>query len=241
MNGFMSVFKRELRGYFSTPLAYVFLVIFLLLASFMTFRSGFFLVRQASMDSFFAQLPGLMLFLVPAIAMRLWAEEKKSNTLELLFSLPITTGQAVLGKFFAALVIIVLALILTLPSVWTIYYLGSPDSGPVITGYLASLLLAGVYLAVGSFFSALTSNQVIAFVLAVVGCGVLLFAGSPTVMKEFSRLLGAGVAGEMELFSLQAHFESLARGVVEVRDLIFFIVLTVAALFANILLLDNSR
>lgn len=241
MNGILCVFRRELRGYFSTPLAYVFLVIFLALVSFQTFRAGFFQIRQASLGVFFQQLPLLLLLLVPAIAMRLWAEEKKSNSIELLFTLPITTTQAVLGKFFAALGVLTLALVLTFPLVITVYYLGSPDLGPIIGGYVGGFLLAGTFLAVGSFFSALTRNQVIAFILGIVFCGAFYYAGSPTALKWVSDIFGGGAGNLLEYFSFQLHFESLTRGVLGLGAVFFFLLVSGGLLWANAVLLENDR
>ncbi|MBN1257808.1 MAG: ABC transporter permease subunit [Planctomycetes bacterium] len=241
MNGFKSVFKRELKSYFSTPLAYVFLVIFLVLSTFLTFKAGFFDSRHASMQLFFSNLPELFIFLVPAIAMRLWAEERKSNSIELLFSLPITTIQAVLGKFVAAWAMLILALALTFPMVWTVAYLGNPDWGPIWTGYAASILLAGAYLAISSFFSALTRNQVIAFVLAVVFCMVFLYASSPTALDFLTGRMPVGVMEAIESLSFQSRFESMQRGVLEVRDLAFFLLLGGGWLWANVVILEERR
>lgn len=241
MSGMLCIYKREVKSYFSTPLAYVFLVIFLALAGFQTFRNDFFLIGQASLNPFFEQVPFLLLLFVPAIAMRLWAEERKSNSLELLFTLPITTAQAVWGKFLAAWSVLLLALFLTFPMIVTVAYLGSPDRGPIIGGYLASFLLAGTFLAVGSFFSTLTRNQVIAFVLGVVACGALYYAGSPAVLKWFSGVFSSSAADLLENFSLQRQFEALQRGVVELRNLFFFAVLIIGWLAGNVLVLDNRR
>ena len=237
MTGFKSVFKRELRGYFSTPLAYVFLVVFLFFSSFLTFQKGFFELRQASMRVFFSNMPLLFIFLVPSIAMRLWAEERRTNSIELLFTLPITAAQAVLGKFFAAWTIIALALVLTCPMLLTVCYLGDPDWGPIVTGYLGSFLMAGAFLAIGSFFSCLTRNQVIAFVLAVVACGVFLYAGSPSALDYLSRFLPMRVLEMAESLSVQSRFESVQRGVVEVRDVAFFLLVAAGWLWANVVAL----
>jgi len=241
MNGFTSVFRRELKAYFSTPLAYVFLVVFLALCGSLTFLSGFFKMRQASMNVFFSNIPMLFIFLVPAIAMRLWSEERRSNSIELLFSLPITTTQAVLGKFFAAWSILLLALALTFPMVMTVTYLGDPDWGPIVTGYVGSLLLAGAYLAIGSFFSVLTRSQVIAFVLGVVFCGMFLYLGSPRVMATVSGFAPMGFVEAIESLSFQTRFESIQRGVIELRDLLFFILLIAGWIWANIILLEERR
>ena len=233
MTGFMSVFKRELRGYFSTPLAYVFLVIFLFFSSFLAFQRSFFEVRQASMRVFFSNMPLLFLFLVPAIAMRLWAEERRTNSIELLFTLPITATQAVAGKFFAAWTVIALALALTCPMVLTVNYLGDPDMGPIAAGYLGSLLMAGAFLAIGSFFSCLTRNQVIAFVFAVVACGAFIYAGSPNALNYLRGLFPLRVVEMAESLSFQSRFESTQRGVIEFRDVAFFALLTAGWLWAN--------
>jgi len=241
MNGFLSVFKREVKAYFSTPLAYVFLVVFLVLCGLLTFMDDFFKMRQASMQVFFSNIPMLFIFLVPAIAMRLWSEERRSNSVEMLFSLPITTAQAVLGKFFAAWGVLVLALALTFPMVMTVTYLGDPDWGPIVTGYVGSLLLAGAYLAIGSFFSVLTRSQVIAFVLGVVFCGIFLYLGSPRVMSMMSNLMPMGFVEAMESLSFQTRFESIQRGVIELRDLLFFILIIAGWLWANIILLEERR
>ena len=237
MKGFLSVFKRELRGYFSTPLAYVFLVIFLFFSSFLAFQQGFFEIRQASLRVFFMNMPLMFILLVPAIAMRLWAEERRTNSIELLFTLPLTITQAVLGKFFAAWTVMALALLLTCPMVITVAYLGDPDWGPIITGYLGSLLMAGSYLAIGSFFSCLTRNQVIAFVLAVVACGMFFYVGSPSAMNYMAGFLPAGVVEAAESLSFQSRFESIQRGVLELRDLAFFVLLAAGCLWANIIAL----
>jgi ABC-2 type transport system permease protein len=239
MSGFFSVFKRELRGYFSTPLAYVFLVIFLFFSGFMTFQAGFYEMRYASLRLFFGNMPLLFIFLAPAMAMRLWAEERRTNTIELLFTLPLTPTQAVLGKFFAAWTVIALALALTCPMVFTVHYLGRPDAGPIITGYIGTMLLAGTYLAIGSLFSALTRNQVIAFALAVVACAAFLYASSPMAMDYLSGFAPMGLVEVVESLSIQMRFESMMRGVIEMRDLAFFVFLGAACLCANVLTLKE--
>lgn len=241
MSGFLSVFKRELRGYFSTPLAYVFLVIFLFFSSFLTFQRNFFEMRQASLQVFFSNMPLLFIFLVPALAMRLWAEEWRTNSIELLFTLPVTTAQAVLGKYFAALSVVGLALALTAPMVATVFYLGKPDPGPIAAGYLGSLLMAGAYLGIGSFFSGLTRSQVIAFVLAVVACSAFLSAGSPTAMAYVGHFLPSWTVDAAESLSIQSRFESLQRGVLEVGDVAFFLLLAAGALWANVVMLEERR
>ncbi|MHC4874426.1 MAG: ABC transporter permease [Planctomycetota bacterium] len=241
MNGFLSVFKRELKGYFATPVAYVFLVIFLSFAGLLTFKGGFFEARQATLRIFFSNMPLLFIFLAPALAMRLWAEERKSNSIELLFTLPLTTAQAVLGKFFAAWGVVLIALVLTFPMIITVYKLGSPDCGPIFTGYVGSFLLAGSFLAVGSFFSSITRNQVIAFVLSVVGCGIFLFTASPSVMISLANFFPKKMVYVFEWLSFQSRFESMLRGVLELRDLGFFAILIAGWLWANIVILEERK
>ena len=239
MTGLKSILKRELRAYFSTPLAYVFLVIFLFFSSFLTFQNNFFELSQASLQVFFSNMPLLFIFLVPAIAMRLWAEERRTNSIELLFTLPITPTQAVLGKFLAAWSVIALALALTAPMLITVCYLGDPDWGPIVTGYLACLLLAGAYLAIGGFFSCLTHSQVIAFVLAVVACGLFLYAGSPGTLNYAARLFPMRLVLLVEKLSFMSRFESVQRGVIELRDVSFFVLLIAGWLWANVVALKE--
>ena len=241
MNGFFAVFKRELKSYFTTPIAYVFLVVFLFFSGYLTFKQGFFEARQADMRLFFINLPVLFVFLVPATAMRLWAEERKTGSVELLLTLPITVTQAVLGKFFAAWFFLAIALTLTFPMVITVCYLGDPDIGPIVTGYLGSLLMAGGFLAVGCFFSAVSKNQIISFVLSVVSCAVLVFAGMPSTLNYFSTFLPAGLVQAIENMSFQTHFESMQRGVLEFNDLSYFALLIVGWIAASSIVLDERK
>src|SRR5512132_2135681 len=185
-----AVARRELAGYFSTPVAYVFIVIFLALSGALTFYvGGFFERRQASLETFFSFHPWLYLFLIPAVAMRLWAEERKSGTIELLMTMPLSTTSAVLGKFVAAWVFVAVALALTFPLWITVNILGEPDNGVILAGYVGCLLVAGAYLALGAAVSALTKNQVVAFVLAVALCFVFAAAGSPVVTEFLTQRL----------------------------------------------------
>ena len=241
MNSFLAVFKRELKSYFTTPLAYVFLVIFLFFSGYLTFKEGFYEMRQADMSAFFKNLPLLFVFMVPSTAMRLWAEERKVGSIELLFTLPITITQAVLGKFFAAWLFLIIALLLTFPMVITVCYLGNPDVGLIITGYIGSFLMAGGFLAIGCFFSALSKNQVISFVLSVVACAVLVFAGMPTTLNYVSTFLPAGMISVIENMSFQAHFESIQRGVLKFQDLSYFILLIVGWIAACSIILDDRK
>ena len=241
MSGFKAVFKRELKSYFTTPIAYVFLVVFLFFSGYMTFKNGFFEIRQADMTAFFINMPLLFAFLVPATTMRLWAEERKTGSIELLFTLPITVTQAVLGKFFAAWVFLVIAIALTFPMVITVFFLGHPDVGLIITGYLGSILMAGGFLAVGCFFSALCKNQVISFVLSVVACAVLIFAGVPTTMNYLSTFLPAGLVSAIETMSFELHFESIQKGVLEFRDVSYFILLIIGWVAACTVVLEERK
>ncbi len=242
MNSFRAVFKRELKSYFATPLAYVFLVIFLFFAGYLAFnKQKFFEVRQADMLPFFVNLPLLFIFMVPATAMRLWAEERKVGSVELLFTLPITITQAVVGKFLAAWVFLGIALALTFPMVLTVAYLGNPDAGLIAAGYVGSFLMAGAFLAVGCFFSAMSKNQVIAFVLSVVACGILVFAGMPSTLDYLSSFLPAGLVSAVGTMSLQEHFNSLQRGVVRFKDLAYFVVLIVGWVAACTVILDERK
>ena len=241
MHSFWAVFKRELKSYFTTPIAYVFLVIFLSFSAYLPFRQGFFEMRQADMRAFFMNLPLLFIILVPATAMRLWAEERRVGSIELLFTLPITVTQAVLGKFLAAWLFLAIALALTFPMPITVCYLGNPDIGLIITGYLGSLLMAGGFLAIGCFFSVVSKNQVISFVLSVVACAVLVFAGMPTTLNYLSTFLPAGLVSAIETMSFRTHFESLQKGVMEFKDISFFVLLIVGWIAASSIVLDERK
>lgn len=241
MNGFTAVFKREMKSYFATPVAYVFLVIFLFFAGYLPFRQGFFEMRQADLRLFFQNLPLLFVFMVPCTAMRLWSEERKSGSIELLLTLPITIKQAVLGKFLAAWSFLLIALVLTFAMPLTIGYLGSPDMKVITMGYLASMFLAGGFLAVGCFFSALSKNQVISFILSVAALAVLVYAGMPTTLNALAGFLPAGMVSAIENLSFLNHFESMQRGVLELKDLLYFVVLIVGCLFACGIILNERK
>lgn len=241
MNGFLAVFKREFKGYFSTPLAYVFLVIFLFFSGYMMFRQGFYQMRQADMRTFFSNLPLLFVFMVPSTAMRLWAEERKTGSIELLLTLPITVTQAVLGKFFAAWLFLAIALLLTFPIPLTIMYLGNPDIGLIITGYIGSIFMAGGFLAIGSFFSALSKNQVISFVLSVVACSFLVYANMPTTQAYLSTFMPSGLASAIGQLSFQEHFDSIQKGVIEFKDLAYFILIIIGWVWASGIILDERK
>ena len=245
MNTWHNIFtlmKRELGGYFTSPIAYVFLVIFLLLTGFFTFTVGNFFERgEASLVSFFTWHPWLYLFLVPAVGMRLWSEERRLGTLELLLTMPITAAQAIIGKFLACWAFLALALALTFPVVGTVYYLGHPDGGAIFAGYLGSLLLAGAYLAVTVATSAMTRNQVISFILSVVICFFLILAGWEPVTSLLVRWAPAGLVDLVTGFSVMPHFASFQRGVVDFRDLLFFASVIVFSLFGTSVILRGLR
>ena len=237
-----AIVKRELGGYFTSPIAYVFLIIFLLLTGFFTFTVGSFFERgEASLVSFFTWHPWLYLFLVPAVGMRLWSEERRLGTIELLLTMPVTTWQALIGKFLASWLFLALALALTFPVIITVNYLGHPDNGVILTGYLGSLLLAGSYLAVTCMTSAMTRNQVISFIVAVVICLFLILAGYEPVTGLLSRFASARVVEVVAAFSVMTHFEGFQRGVIDLRDVVFFASLMGFALFTTGVIIRSHR
>ena len=237
-----AIMKRELGSYFSSPIAYVFLVIFLLLAGFFTFTIGNFFERgEASLVSFFTWHPWLYLFLVPAVGMRLWSEERRLGTMELLLTMPVTTWQAIVGKFLASWLFLALALALTFPVVVTVNYMGSPDNGIIVSGYVGSLLLSGTYLAVSCMTSAMTRNQVISFIVSVVICLFLILAGYTPVTDLLTRWANPSVVSVIAGFSVMTHFEGFQRGVLDSRDLIFFASVIGFALFTTGVIIRNQR
>ncbi len=235
-----TIAKRELGGYFTSPVAYVFLVIFLLLTGFFTFTAGNFFERgEASLAAFFGWHPWLYLVLVPAVGMRLWSEERRAGTLELLLTLPLTPWQAILGKFLASWLFLALALALTFPVVLTVNYLGDPDNGIIFAGYLGSLFLAGAYLAVSCMTSAMTRNQVVAFILSVVICLFLILAGFNPVTDLLVRWASPGFVDSVAAFSVITHFDGFQKGVIDTRDLFFFLSVIGFSLFATGVILRN--
>ncbi|MDH4107176.1 MAG: ABC transporter permease subunit [Gammaproteobacteria bacterium] len=239
MNIVAALFRRELKSYFATPVAYVFIVIFLVLMGTFTFYLGGFYERgQADLRPFFNFHPWLYLFLVPALSMRLWAEERKSGSIELLMTLPITPWQAVLGKYLAAWAFTGLALALTFPVWITVNYLGDPDNGAILTAYIGSLLMAGGFLAIGSCLSAFTRNQVIAFVISVVVCFGFLLSGFPLVLDMFSAWAPQALVDGIASLSFLTHFANISRGVIDFRDVVFFGLLIGAFLYANTIVLQ---
>jgi ABC-2 type transport system permease protein len=242
MNTVSTLFRRELTAYFSTPLAYVFIVIFLVLSGVFTFYLGGFYERnQADLESFFAFLPWLYLFLIPAISMRVWAEERKSGTIELLLTLPVSMWQAVLSKFLAAWCFIAIAVGLTFPLWITVNYLGNPDNGIILAAYLGSMLMAGGYLAIGVCISATTHNQVIAFIVTLVVCFLLTLSGFPLVLDVFRGWLPLGMVDLVASLSFLTHFQAISKGVLDLRDLVYFIVMITAWLYACAVVIDMKK
>lgn len=237
-----TIAKRELAAYFESPVAYVFLVIFLLLAGFFTFTFGGFFDRgEASLAAFFGWMPWLFLFLVPAVGMRLWSDERRLGTMELLLTLPVTTWQAILGKFLASWAFLAIALALTFPVVITVNILGDPDNGVIVCGYIGSVLLAGAYLALSCMTSAMTRNQVISFIVAVMLCLALILVGFAPVTDLLSRWAGPGLVEAVAGFSVLTHFDGLQKGVLDSRDLLYFLSVMAFALFTTGVIIRGHR
>ncbi|NIM68886.1 MAG: ABC transporter permease subunit [Xanthomonadales bacterium] len=242
MNAVVNIIRRELSAYFATPVAYVFIVIFLVLTGVFTFYLGGFYERGiADLDPFFRFHPWLYLFLVPAISMRLWAEERRSGTIELLLTLPITLWQAVVGKFLAAWLFLGIALALTFPVWLTVNYLGEPDNGAILAAYCGSWLMAGGFLAIGSCMSALSRNQVVAFILAVVVCFAFLLSGLPMITDLFSGWAPQALLDAIAGLSFLSHFADISRGVIDLRDLLYFALVTGFWLMANMVVLELKK
>lgn len=242
MGGALAVFRREFASYFATPVAYVFISVFLVAAGIFTFYLGDFFQRgQADLQPFFFYHPWLYLFLVPAVAMRLWAEERRAGTFELLFTLPVSPGAMVAGKFLAAWGFIGVALVLTAPVWLTVAYLGSPDNGAILAGYAGSFLMAGAYLAIGAALSALTRNQVVAFILTVLVCFLFMMSGLPLVLNFIEEWAPPEITELVASFSFLSHFSSLMKGVIEGRDVLFFLTLIGFWLFANRVIIELKR
>jgi ABC-2 type transport system permease protein len=242
MSATYAVFRREFAAYFATPIAFVFLVIFLMSMGVFTFYVGhFYDTGTADLTIFFSYHPWLYLFLLPALAMRLWAEERRSGSIELLLTLPLPVWASVLGKYLAAWAFAGLALALTFPIWLTVNYLGHPDNGVILASYCGSFLMAGAYLAIGAAISAATSNQVIAFVVAVVVCFLFTAAGAPLVMESFSGWAPLPLVEAIASFSFLSHFNAITDGVIDLRDIVFFASLIGLCLFANILIVETGK
>ena len=242
MKTILVIAKRELVAYFTSPVAYVFLVIFLLLTGFFTFTAGNFFERgEASLAAFFGWHPWLYLVLVPAVGMRVWAEERRSGTLELLLTMPVAPWQAIVAKFLASWLFLLLALLLTFPAVLTVNVLGDPDNGVIAAGYIGSFLLAGTYLAVSCMTSAMTRNQVVAFILSVVLCLFLVLAGFNPVTDLMTRWASPAVVDTVAAFSVVTHFDGFQRGVIDAKDLVYFLSVIGFALFATGVIIRGHR
>lgn len=239
-----NLFMKEFTSYFKSPLGYVFLVIFLFGIGYLTFEPGrgsFFYLKEASLTPFFRYLPWMFLFLIPAVSMRLWAEEKKSGTIELLLTMPITIKQAVLAKFLASWAFIAVALLGTFPMIVTVLYLGNPDLGVIFLGYFAAFLMAGALLSIGGFFSALTKNQVVSFILTVCVSFLILMAGSPPVLEFISTFLPKYFVDLFESLSILNHFDSLERGVLSLGNIWFFAIMIGSWLYGSFILLKENK
>jgi ABC-2 type transport system permease protein len=242
MHSIGTIFRRELASYFATPLAYIFIVIFLVMAGILAFFVGNFFERgQADLQAFFTFHPWLYLVLIPALSMRLWAEERKSGTIELFLTLPISMMAAVLGKFLAAWAFAGIALVLTFPFWLTVNYLGTPDNGVILASYVGSFLMAGAFLALGACLSALTKNQVIAFVITAAASFLFTVSGSPIVLGLFQSWAPASMLATISSFSFLTHFTAITRGVIDARDAVYFLSVIGAFLLANAVLVDLKK
>lgn len=242
MSALLIVAKREWKAYFATPLAYVFLVVFLVLCGFATFELGNFYQRnQADLQVFFSYQPWLYLFLVPAIAMRIWAEERKSGSIELLLTLPLTLRSIVLAKFLAAWLFVALALALTFPLWLTVNYLGDPDNGTILAAYLGSWLMAGAFLSVGCCLSATSKSQVIVFVLTVSVCFLFVLLGLPQLLNSLSGVLPQVLVDAIAQLSLLTHFDAISRGVLDLRDVLFYVLFIACWLAATGIVIEQKK
>jgi ABC-2 type transport system permease protein len=238
----MTIFKRELKGYFESPVAYVFMIVFLVLTGFMTFSVSRLYERgMADLQPFFFWHPWVYLLLVPAATMGLWAEERRADTIELLLTMPITMMEALLGKFLAAWAFLVLAIALTLPVALTTAYLGDPDVGVILSGYLGSVLLAGATVSVGMLMSCTTRSQVVSFVMALMLCLLLILSGWPPVTDLFVRWAPAWLVNTIASFSLMPHFESIQRGVIDLRDIGYYLSVMAFMITAAYVVLDSRK
>lgn len=239
-----TIFKRELKSYFEAPVAYVFMIVFLVLMGALTFMwPGFPLFERgiADLAPFFLWIPIVYLLLVPASTMGLWAEEQRSGTIELLLTMPITLGEAIIGKFLAAWLFITVGLALTFPVVFTVNYLGNPDNGVIACGYIGAVLLAGCYVAVGMLTSAMTRSQVISFVLSLTICFTMVMAGTPFITSMFSEWAPAWLVSAVSSFSFWTHFESIQRGVLDMGDIVYYFSVMTFMIFASYIVIDNRK
>jgi ABC-2 type transport system permease protein len=242
MKSIITIAKRELTGYFASPVAFVFIVIFLILSGFFSFMVGGFFERgQASLEAFFAWHPWLYLFLVPAVGMRMWSEERRLGTIELLLTMPVTPWQAIVGKFIASWAVVALALVLTFPMWITVNYLGNPDNGVILAGYVGSFLMGGAYLSITAMTSAMTRNQVVAFIVSVVLSLFLILAGYPPVTNMLVSWAKPWIVEAIASFSVMTHFESLQKGVLDSRDILYFLSVMGFSLFTTSVIVRTHR
>ena len=242
MKQISALIKRELSNYFYSPVAYVFIIIFLISTVGSTFFLGnFFNSNQADLNIFFLFHPWLFLFLIPAVGMGLWSEERSTGTIELLFTLPVSMMEAVVSKFVAAWLFIGIALLLTIPMVFTVGYLGSPDMGIIITSYLGSFLMAGAYLAITCVTSALSRNQVISFILSVLVCFIMVLLGWGIFTEIITKVLPIWLTDIISSFSFTTHFNSIRKGIIDSRDVLFFLSIICGGLFINAIILDSKK
>ena len=242
MTNTLFVIRRELADYFTTPVAYVFIVVFLVLLGALTFFMGSFFGRgQADLSAFFQFHAWVYMLLIPAISMRMWAEERKSGTIELLMTLPLSLKQGVIGKYLAAVIFVTITLALTFPLWITVNYLGDPDNGIILTGYVGSLLMAAGFLAIGAFISALTKNQVVAFVMTTAVCFVLIASGAPIVLSLFSGWAPKFLIEFIASLSFLTHYADISKGVLDLRDAIYFLSVITVFLVANMLAVDRLK
>ncbi|HID57005.1 TPA: ABC transporter [Candidatus Poribacteria bacterium] len=236
MSNVIAIVRKELKGYFNSPIAYIFIIVFLTLSGWLFFR-GFFLIGQADMRPFFSLMPWIFLFFIPSVSMRLWAEERKLGTVEILMTLPLKDWEAVLGKFLAGLTLIGIALLLSISIPIAVAYLGNPDTGPIVGGYVGTLLLGAAYLAIGLFASTLTENQIIAFIIGVVFCFVMLIIGEDIVLFSVPGFL----APLLRYIGLAVHFSSIGRGVIDSRDIIYYLSVISFFLYLSVHVVQSRR
>jgi ABC-2 type transport system permease protein len=236
MNNVLAIFKKEFKSFFISPIAYVFITVYLVITNFLFFQ-GFFLINQADMRGYFGLLPWVFLFFVPAITMRTWAEEKKIKTLELLQTWPVSDAEVVLGKFFASFSFLALTILLSITVPITVFVLGSPDPGPIIGGYLGALLMGAAYLALGLWISSLTENQIVAFIIGVVATFLMFMLGE----EFFTLMMPASIVPVLSYLGLGNHFQSIQRGVVDSRDIIYYLSVIGFFLFLNVQSLASRK
>jgi ABC-2 type transport system permease protein len=236
MQNVMTLFSKEFKAYFLSPIAYVFITVYLVVTNWLFFQ-GFFIMNQAEMRGYFSLLPWIFLFFVPAVTMRTWAEEKKVKTLELLLTWPVSDVQVVLGKFLASFAFLAIAILLSITVPITVAILGNPDAGPIIGGYIGSFLMGAAYLAIGLWVSSLTENQIVAFILGVVVTFALFIVGNPFVTMVAPNWL----VPVLTYLGLGSHFESIGRGVIDSRDIVYYLSVIGFFLFLNVVTLESRK